>query len=98
MALEWSDALVLFSNNAVAGSDRRSVRTGAGRRQRQNLAPGRHAGSSSCGMTRSFGSPVLDSVITKDLHSTPRFHHCSRMMKYFLPRLRCQGHHLLGCP
>ena len=82
MALEWSDdAFVFFSNNAVAGSDRRSVRTGAGRRQRQDLAPGRHAGSSSGGMTRSFGSSVLDSIITKDLHSTPRFHHCYRMMK-----------------
>ena len=40
MALEWSDTLVLFSNNAVAGSDRRSVRTGAGRRQRQDLVAG----------------------------------------------------------
>jgi len=68
MDLEWSDTLVLFSNNAVAGSDRRSVRTGAGRRQRQDLAPGRHARSCSCGMTGFFGSSVLDSVITKDLH------------------------------
>ena len=69
MALEWSDdAFVFFSNNAVAGSDRRSVRTGAGRRQRQDLAPWRHAGSSSCGMTRFFGSFVLDSAITKALH------------------------------
>ena len=55
MALEWSDALVLFSNNAVAGSDRRSVRTGAGRGQRQDLAPGRHARSCSCGMTQPLG-------------------------------------------
>ena len=55
MDLEWSDTLVLFSNNAVAGSDRRSVRTGAGRRQRQDLAPGRHAGSSSGGMTQPLG-------------------------------------------
>ena len=51
MALEWSETLVFFSNNALAGSDRRSVRTGAGRCQRQDLAPGRHAGSSSCGMS-----------------------------------------------
>ena len=55
MALEWSDTLVLFSNNAVAGSDRRSVRNGAGRRQRQDLAPGRHARSCSCGMTQPLG-------------------------------------------
>ena len=55
MDLEWSDTLVFFSNNAVAGSDRRSVRTGAGRRQRQDLAPGRHARSCSCGMTRFLG-------------------------------------------
>ena len=40
MALEWSDTLVFFSNNALAGSDRRSVRNGAGRRQRQDLVAG----------------------------------------------------------
>ncbi len=40
MAFEWSDTLVFFPNNAVASSNRRSVRTGAGRRQRQDLVAG----------------------------------------------------------
>ena len=51
MALECFDTLVFFSNNSVAGSDRRFVRTGACRRQRQDLATGRHACASSLGMS-----------------------------------------------
>ena len=68
MALEWPETLVFFSNKPFAGSDRRSFRTGAGGRQRQDLAPGRHVGPGSRGMTPSFGSSVLASAITKALH------------------------------
>lgn len=51
MSLASSKAIVFFSNHPLAGADCRAVRIGAGGCERQDLAPGRHARSSSDGVS-----------------------------------------------
>ena len=95
MALQWSDTLVFFSNNAVAGPDRGAFRTGTGGRQRQDLASRRHAGSRPHRMTWVIHQQLHILMVTKVLQCRRRSQRHFLAKKGFRLHLRCQWNHLV---